>query len=267
MVDDASDSPAEEVVDRVAGSDPRVVLQRLQSRAGAAAARNTAFAQAQGEIVGFIDDDDEWQPRKLELQMSFLRDHPSVGIVTGDFEIHYEQRTTKSSVLYRGPNALTARHLLWFNLPGSFICGMVRRDAAGDELWLDTSFPAVEDWDLWVRCSRCTNIGVVKENLGRIHLHGEGRLSDPASERTGLQAFERRHQAAMSKACREFLHAHQRMEEGAGWRKRVNVLRSIATPSAQASALVLLEQVARQWGKARRDPGFVERALVKVLPV
>jgi hypothetical protein len=142
---------------------------------------------------------------------------------------------------------------------------MLRRDAIGNELWLDQSFPSVEDWDMWVRCSRYTAIGLVQETLGRVTLHDEGRLSDPETELRGLKAFERRHETSMSTACLTFLRAHQGMETGIGWQKRRNVLRSIATRSPRASALLLLEQSARQLGKLMRDPGLVDRVLTRAL--
>jgi len=264
IVDDASTIPADELVDRVAPGDRRVKVKRLSERAGAAAARNAAFADAQGDVVAFIDDDDEWKPQKLERQLAFFYDHPSVGILTADFEIQDERKSARI-IQYRGPQSLTPAHLLWFNLPGSFICGTLRRSAVGDELWLDQSFPSVEDWDMWVRCSRHTTIGIVKEILGRVTIHTEERLSDPASELQGLKAFERRHQASMSNACLAFLRAHQRMEMGKGWRKRFNVLRSIVTPSAGASTLILIEQVSRQLGMFRADPGLVERTIARAL--
>ena len=35
---------------------------------GACAARNTGLEAAKGEFIGFLDDDDEWLPTKLEKQ-------------------------------------------------------------------------------------------------------------------------------------------------------------------------------------------------------
>jgi len=40
---------------------------------GAAVARNQGVESATGEIVAYLDDDDEWAPQKLELQTSALR--------------------------------------------------------------------------------------------------------------------------------------------------------------------------------------------------
>lgn len=264
VVDDASTDPVEEVVENLSRGDRRVRLIRLSEKSGAAVARNTAFADARGELVAFIDDDDLWKPQKLEKQVAFLEEHPDMGIVTSDHEV-IDERWPDRLMYHLGPRTFTSQHLLWFNIPGSLVCCIVRRDVVGDDLWLDESYPSVEDWDLWVRCARHTKMGVVKEVLGRRTLHADGRLSDPASKLNGLRAFERSHSRSMSPACLAFLRAHQRMEMGAGWQKRLNVARSLLSTSPRASALLLLEQSARQVGNVRGDFGLVDRVLARTL--
>lgn len=263
VVDDASAMPAEQVIGQAGCADPRIHVLRFEQPVGASAARNAAFKQAAGDVIAFLDDDDEWKPHKLERQVCFLQDHPRTGIVTADFEVMNERRS--ELLVHRGPADFRENHLWWFNLPGSFVCGIARRDAVDSELWLDESFLSAEDWDMWVRCARHTSIGVVKEVLGRQTLHGDGQLTDPTSRLQGLKAFEERHAASLSTACLEFLRAHQLMEMGTGMRKRLNVLRSLATDSPRASALLLIEQSVRQMGKLRRDPGLVDRVLVRAI--
>ena len=263
VIDDASTTPAEEVIDGAGRADSRVHVIRLDRQVGASAARNEAFRRAAGDVIAFIDDDDQWKPGKLERQIAFLADHPEVGIVTADFEVFNERQG--HIVIHRGAADFRRNHLSWFNLPGSFVCGVARRDAVQDELWLDETFLSAEDWDMWLRCARHTSIGVVKEVLGRQTLHADGQLTDPSSRLQGLKAFEHRHAPSLSRACLAFLRAHQRMEMGTGIRKRVNVLRSLATNSPRASALLLLEQSVRQIGKVRQDPGLVDRVLVRAI--
>jgi glycosyltransferase involved in cell wall biosynthesis len=266
VVDDASPDPAADIVDAVAGDDRRVQLVTHPSNRGAAAARNTAFARASGEVVAFIDDDDRWAPHKLARQVAFLEEHPEVDIVTADFDFAFERRAGTTVVPFRAPRRLRAHHLLWFNLPGSFVCGMVRRRGPIEkEIFLDESFPSVEDWDFWVRCARVGAIGVLPEVLGRLTVHGEGRLSDPSSIVEGRRMFRTRHEHLMSPACRAYNVAHETMELGVGWGKRVNVLRSMATSSPRATALLLLEQTARQVGKVTRDPALDCRVLTRAI--
>src|SRR4051794_11272015 len=53
-------------------ADERVRLVRLPRPAGPAAARNAGLAATTGELVAFLDDDDEWLPGKLERQVAAL---------------------------------------------------------------------------------------------------------------------------------------------------------------------------------------------------
>ena len=49
--------------------DPRLHTLQLPVSKGGAGARNAGVAQSRGEWIAFLDDDDEWLPQKLELQL------------------------------------------------------------------------------------------------------------------------------------------------------------------------------------------------------
>lgn len=49
--------------------DPRLRVIELPNSRGGSGARNTGVTEAQGEWIAFLDDDDEWLPQKLELQL------------------------------------------------------------------------------------------------------------------------------------------------------------------------------------------------------
>src|SRR5438552_14845568 len=54
-----------------------------QSNRGPSAARNAAASMATSEYLAFLDDDDEFLPTKLELQIRALEQHPDWGLVAG----------------------------------------------------------------------------------------------------------------------------------------------------------------------------------------
>jgi glycosyltransferase involved in cell wall biosynthesis len=56
----------------------RLVLS--DTNAGAASARNAGWDQALGQYVAFLDADDAWHPRKIELQVKFMDSHPGVAV-------------------------------------------------------------------------------------------------------------------------------------------------------------------------------------------
>lgn len=82
------------IVDDASGEDTRLVLRELQQRhgldwlrivrlernQGPASARNAGWAAARAECVAFLDADDSWHPRKLEIQHRVMCGHPEVAL-------------------------------------------------------------------------------------------------------------------------------------------------------------------------------------------
>lgn len=78
VVDDASADGTGHVLETLGRSHgvERLRIISLARNAGASAARNAGWDAARGEFIAFLDADDTWHPRKLELQLAFMRAHP-----------------------------------------------------------------------------------------------------------------------------------------------------------------------------------------------
>jgi glycosyltransferase involved in cell wall biosynthesis len=77
VADDGSDDGTEQRVREFAARQADGVIVRyirLDSRSGAAAARNAGIAAARGEWIANCDSDDVWAPAKLERQLGFFRE-------------------------------------------------------------------------------------------------------------------------------------------------------------------------------------------------
>jgi glycosyltransferase involved in cell wall biosynthesis len=72
VVDDASTDDTRAVLEQLQ-TDERVRVIGLASRGGVAAARNAGIAEARGEWLAFLDDDDIWAPWKLSRQLGAAR--------------------------------------------------------------------------------------------------------------------------------------------------------------------------------------------------
>jgi glycosyltransferase involved in cell wall biosynthesis len=55
-----------------------VLVVELPTNQGAAAARNMGWGMAKQPYVAFLDADDAWHPKKLEIQYRYMQEHPEV---------------------------------------------------------------------------------------------------------------------------------------------------------------------------------------------
>jgi glycosyltransferase involved in cell wall biosynthesis len=81
VVDDGS---TDDTASRLAGLDPRIRLLRQENQ-GVTAARNTGLAAIKGELVAFLDSDDEWLPHHLALAAAFFAAHQGEHLFTSEF--------------------------------------------------------------------------------------------------------------------------------------------------------------------------------------
>ena len=71
VVVDGPDLATKEALDTIV--DARLRPLQSPQRLGAAMARNLGVSQATGDWIAFLDDDDEWLPKKLEVQVAAAR--------------------------------------------------------------------------------------------------------------------------------------------------------------------------------------------------
>ena len=73
VADDKSTDATASLVAGLAIFDPRIRLITLPKNSGGPAVpRNAAIHQAQGDLIAFLDADDEWLPEKLQKQVVFM---------------------------------------------------------------------------------------------------------------------------------------------------------------------------------------------------
>jgi glycosyltransferase involved in cell wall biosynthesis len=148
VVDDASgDDTAEELRRLRALYGPDFVrIITLPENRGAGEARNAGWDAARGDYVAFLDADDTWHPRKLELQHRFMAEHPQFCLSGHRNFIALGARAPQHS-FEPGHETLSAHGLLLHN-PIVTPSAMIRRD-------VPLRFPEgkryMEDHYLWTR--------------------------------------------------------------------------------------------------------------------
>lgn len=149
VVDDGSSDSTEEIVRFF--NDDRIHYIEQENR-GVSAARNTGIKKACGDFIAFLDSDDRWEPRKLEVQKNFFDSNPGVYIC------QTEEVWVRNGVRVN-PKKKHAKPSGWIFKECLPLCCvspsavMMRRDVFETVGMFDESLPACEDYDLWLRAS------------------------------------------------------------------------------------------------------------------
>lgn len=117
---------------------------------GISAARNAAISAARGEWLAFLDDDDQWLPKKLELQVEAVRSNPGYRLCHGDeIWIRNGRRVNPMHKHRKQGGWIYPDCLPLCVISPSAV--MIRKDLFVDVGVFDVSLPACEDYDLWLR--------------------------------------------------------------------------------------------------------------------
>lgn len=172
VVDDASIEPGENQRVIRALRDSRIRYFLHPENRGLPATRNTALRHSAAPCVAFLDDDDEWRPSKLELQLElFDRSPASTGLVYCHHTIvdHRTDRLTRRRPQRRGRayGALCDTNFLCVSTVA------LRRECLERVGLFDESLPYSADYDLWLRVAREFDLDYVDEDLVRYNVHAK----------------------------------------------------------------------------------------------
>ena len=133
-------------------------------RDGAGAARNIALAEATGEYVAFLDDDDVWEPTHIRAQISMMDENPDIDCVLGQVTLtdHTRRPLIEPSPAEAPEHGDFVRAMLtgWFPQIGSTV---VRRDVRETVGFFDEALTGDQDWDWHIRNARTGRVGFVTQ--------------------------------------------------------------------------------------------------------
>lgn len=177
IVDDHSTDNTREVVDGF--GEEKIKYIKNMGKNGPSVARNKGIAVASGEYVAFLDDDDEWLPKKLEKQIAILDSCTKdvCGIYSNRLMINKLTGETYSE----NPGARTLRGNLLSQLmiknPIHTSTLVVKRECFDQIGYFDESMQYMEDRDLFIRLSMNWDIEYLDEPLTKAYFHGGEHLS------------------------------------------------------------------------------------------
>jgi teichuronic acid biosynthesis glycosyltransferase TuaG len=160
VIDDESRDNTVAIIERFADNDQRLILIRRKHRSGGPATpRNDGISIATGEYLAFIDSDDVWHPRKLELQLNamhayklnFLSSlHKSFQNVTPDAQVFSQQ---EPAIQRKNHYQLISKN--WVVTSSALISKTLFSDIQFNQ---SASYVGVEDYLLWLQLHQSKDI-------------------------------------------------------------------------------------------------------------
>jgi glycosyltransferase involved in cell wall biosynthesis len=157
VVDDGSD-----VNIKIDINDQRIKLIKHSINKGAAEARNTGIKYCTGDYIAFLDSDDVWTSKKLELQLKFMQEMNFQVCCTGYTLLRQNNKVEERISL---KTSLALEDMVWgcFIGPGSTL--MVKKEVYDFVGLYDSELKRYEDWDWLIRCASKYKIGMLKSSL------------------------------------------------------------------------------------------------------
>lgn len=155
----------------------------FQKNGGPSSARNAAISRTTCELLAFLDADDWWDPRFLQVQCDFLTSK-GLTMVYCDSALVGETGKIIGSFMQHAPSygAVDARSLIVEQSHVITSCVVVRRDAVLGAGMFDPTKRRAEDFHLWIKMAlRNEKIDYHRQILGFRNMSPGGLSSDKAA--------------------------------------------------------------------------------------
>ncbi|MGD6831743.1 glycosyltransferase family A protein [Sutcliffiella halmapala] len=137
----------------------KIITVKIEKSRGACYARNLGATRASGNILMFLDDDDNWEPDKIKDQLMVFTENPDVGLVYSGKLVVYN--TNRNKVIRKIPAIASGNlypKILEDNYIGTTSSVALKKSVFEKAGGFDDNLPAMQDYDLWIRCCRITKV-------------------------------------------------------------------------------------------------------------
>jgi len=165
---------------------------------GACKSRNDGINISKGKFIAFLDDDDEWFPKKIERQVSIIK-KSNVDIVYCSGKYIYSDRTSEKSPFIYYPEKNLLQELLKKNFMGGCSFPLMKKDKLLSVGCFDENFPSSQDYDLWIRFAINYNVGYIDEELVKYYVMDQSISSNIDKRIVGYKMLLKKYRKYYSK--------------------------------------------------------------------
>lgn len=133
--------------------DSRIKYIVHEKNSGANKARNTGLEHAAGKYIAYLDDDDEWLPEKIAIQIEEFKKDNQLGLVYSGFYIRKEgeKDIEKATII---PKKKYIQALVEDNYIGSTSFPMLLTEAVRNVGGFDINQKSCQEYELWLRIAQ-----------------------------------------------------------------------------------------------------------------
>lgn len=169
--------------------DNRIKYVQNEKNEGACKSRNRGIKISTGSFIAFLDDDDEWLPEKIELQLNKFKDK-RVGLVycASNTLVTKGDKVIKSSIRKYTISGNVFETLMLKNFIGSTSFVVLKREALELCGLFNEELKSAQDFELWLRIAKEYAVDFVDIPLVNYYAHdGERITSDYEKKIQGLE--------------------------------------------------------------------------------
>jgi len=184
ILDDGSKDNSLKIIQKYAARNYRIQVISRENR-GIIPSRNELLAASQGEYVAVMDADDIALPNRFNLQVQYLRSHPEVLGVGGNYHVIDSKGRFLTTFTLPETNDEIQKMMLVGHTAILHPTSMFRSNSIKEIGGYDPEYHLVEDLDLWLRLGEKGQIANLNVSVLKYRLHGNS-----ISEQNGLQQRE-----------------------------------------------------------------------------
>jgi glycosyltransferase involved in cell wall biosynthesis len=186
IADDCSTDGSQEVIRDYAQTYPNLIRPFYhEQNLGIPKNKSFALEQVRGELVTYLDGDDRFLPKKLEMELETFKHHPEAPIVYSN--VYYLMEEEKQRIeWYQGKTSPPTGNVFKETFAREFPRGSLFRNelivynCLQETGFYDPDFAMYHDWDLRIRLTKRFKVAYCPKLLAEYRIHSEGiSRSDP----------------------------------------------------------------------------------------
>lgn len=187
IADDCSTDGSQEVIEKYAQTHPDLIRPFYQKQ-NVGIPRNKSFAleQVRGDLVTYVDGDDRFLPKKLEMELETLLNHPEAQIVYSNV-YHINPKGQRSHLWHDGDTSPPTGYVFREAFARAFPRGSLFRNelvyyqCLKETGFYDPEFAMYHDWELRIRLTKRFKVAYCPMPLSEYRFHPGGISRSNAS--------------------------------------------------------------------------------------